>query len=251
MRLVFLEFGIAAWGCAALADFLVLCYILSMKIRSLGKKSRFLPLFVVLCFAAASCASNKGSSFEESDDFIVDDSGSGTVPLGSLDVGLTKALSSAISKETVVAIYDGANDIVTLEYLAAGGIHNRQYWTAQARSLFIRALSQYEIAYETRNLPTGFLTAGKREAYGTTEIRIQWWSTAFSNHSRGLSRLDFGYLFKDRSPYFVVTQNEAKDTYVSTKYTSSQVTLYFTRTMAKDLAVLFDEENIYAAYSRR
>jgi hypothetical protein len=222
-----------------------------MKIRSMVKKFRFLPLFIVLGFTALSCASNKGNSFEESDDFIADDSGIGTVPLGSLDVGLIKALSSAISKETIVAIYDGANDIVTLEYLAAGGIHHRQYWTAQARNIFIRALSQYEIAYETRNLPTGFLTAGKREIYGNSKIGIQWWSTAFSNHSRGTSRLDFGYLFKDRSPYFTVTQNEAKDTYVNAKYTSLQVTLYFTRSMAKDLAALFDEENIYAAYSRR
>jgi hypothetical protein len=211
----------------------------------------FFPLAIFLIFASVSCASNKAASFNEYDDFLGDDSGTSAIPLGGIDVGIIKALSSAVSKETAAAVYDGANDIVTLEFQGAGGTHYRQYWTAQARATFIKALAQYEIAYGTRNLPTGFLTAGKREAYGKTEIMIHWWSMKISNQSRGISRLDFGYLFKDHNPFFTITQNETKDTYVSPKYTSSQVTLYFTRAMAQDLIALFDEETLYAAYSRR
>jgi hypothetical protein len=74
---------------------------------------------------------------------------------------------------------------------------------------------------------------------------------SFSNHARGLSRLDFGYRFKDRSPYFTVTQSEAKDTYVNPKNSSTQVTMYFTRAMAQELAALFDEDNLYAVQNRR
>jgi hypothetical protein len=213
-------------------------------------KFRFFPLFVavVICL---SCAANKATSFKEGDDFMVDDSGTGSIPLGNIDVGITKAFSSAVSKENAAAVYDSANDIVTLEFKSAGAIHNRQYWTAKARETFIKALAQYEIDYEARDLPTGFLSSGKREIYGKAEILIHWWSLSFSNHARGVSRLDFGYRFKKRNPYFTVTQSEAKDTYVNPKNSSTQVTLYFTRVMAQELAALFNEENLYAVQNHR
>ncbi|MDR0451714.1 MAG: hypothetical protein LBH15_01565 [Treponema sp.] len=214
-------------------------------------KVHFFPLLVILVLANASCASNKAASFDENDDFLADDSGTGSVTLGNVEVGITKAFSSAVSKQDAVAVYDGANDIVALEFQSAGAVHNRQFWTAGARETFIKALAQYETDYEARNLPTGFLTSGKRNAYGKAEILIHWWALSFSNRARGRSRLDFGYLFKDRNPYFTVTQGEAKDTYVNTKNSSAQVTLYFTRAMAQDLAALFAEENLYAAISRR
>jgi hypothetical protein len=214
-------------------------------------KFRFLPMFVVFVFICGSCASNKASSFEEGDDFLADDSGTGSIALGNIDVGITKAFSSTVSKESAAAVYDRANDIVTLEFLSAGAVHNRQYWTAKARETFIKALAQYEINYEARNLPTGILSSGKREVYGKTEITIHWWALRFSNHARGISRLDFGYRFKKGSPYFTVTQSEAKDTYVNPKNNSAQVTIYFTRAMAQELASLFNEENLYAVQSRR
>ncbi|MDR2784917.1 MAG: hypothetical protein LBB83_03270 [Treponema sp.] len=214
-------------------------------------KFRFFPLLIVLVLAYGSCASNKASSFGEADDFLVDDSGTGSIPLGNIDVGLTKAMSSAVGKQNIAAVYDSANNIVTLEFLSAGAVHNRQYWTARARETFIRAFAQYEIDYEARNLPTGFLSSGKREIYGKTEITIHWWSMSFSNHARGSSRLDFGYRFKNHNPYFTVTQSEAKDTYVNSKNSSAQVTMYFTRAMAQELAALFDEENLYAVQNRR
>jgi hypothetical protein len=213
-------------------------------------KFHFLPLFVifVLCL---SCASNKASSFKEGDDFLMDDSGAGSISLGTIDVGITKAFSSAVSKENAAVVYDSANDIVTLEFKSAGGVHNRQYWTARARETFIQALAQYEIDYEARDLPTGFLSSGKREIYGKAEILIHWWALSFSNHARGVSRLDFGYRFQQRNPYFTVTQSETKDTYVNSNNSSAQVTLYFTRAMAQELASLFNEENLYAVQSRR
>ncbi|MDR1411682.1 MAG: hypothetical protein LBI91_05725, partial [Spirochaetaceae bacterium] len=198
-----------------------------------------------------SCASNKTVSFDENDGFLADDSGAGSVALGNVDVGITKMFSSAVSKEDAAAVYDSANDIVTLEFQSAGAVHNRQYWTARARETFIKTFAQYEIDYEARNLPRGFMSSGKRNVYGKSEIQIYWWALGFSNRSRGQSRLDFGYLFKDRSPYFTVTQNEAKDTYVNPKNNSAQVTLYFTRAMAQELAALFAEENLYAAINRR
>jgi hypothetical protein len=213
-------------------------------------KFRFFPLFIALVLLYGSCASNKDASFGEDDDFPADDSGA-AIPLGNIDVGLTKAFSSAVTKQSAAAVYDSANDIVTLEFLSAGAVHNRQYWTAGARDTLIKALAQYESAYEARDLPTGFLSSGKRAVYGKTEITIHWWSLSFSNHARGLSRLDFGYRFKDRSPYFTITQSEAKDTYVSSQNSSTQVTMYFTRAMARELAALFTEENLYAVQSRR
>jgi hypothetical protein len=214
-------------------------------------KMYFFPLLVILCLTGVSCASSKASSFGENDDFLADDSRSGSIPLGSVDVGITKAFSSAVSKESAAAVYDSAGDIVTLEFQSAGGVRNRQYWTANARETFIKALAQYEASYETRDLPRGFLSSGKRNIYGKAEILIHWWSLSFSNHARGQSRLDFGYLFKDRNPYFTVTQNAAKDVYVNSKNNSAQVTLYFTRAMAQELAALFAEENLYAVYTRR
>jgi hypothetical protein len=212
---------------------------------------RFFPLFAIFVFVCVSCASNKTSSFNEGDDFLADDFDAGSIPLGNIDVGLTKAFSSAVSRQSATAVYDGTNDIVTLEFISAGAVHNRQYWTARARETFIKALAQYEADYEARDLPTGFLSSGKREIYGKAEITIHWWSMSFSNHARGISRLDFGYRFKDHNPYFTVTQGEAKDTYVNTKNSSTQVTVYFTRAMAQELALLFNEENLYAVQNRR
>jgi hypothetical protein len=215
-------------------------------------KFRFLPLFAVFIFVCVSCASNKTSSYTEGDDFLAgDDSGAGSIPLGNIDVGFTKAFSSAVTRQSAAAVYDGANDIVTLEFPSAGAVHNRQYWTAMARETFVKAFAQYETAYEARDLPTGFLSSGKRAIYGKAEVMIHWWSLSFSNHARGISRLDFGYRFKDRNPYFTVTQGEAKDTYVNTKNSSTQVTMYFTRAMARELAAIFDEENLYAIQNRR
>ncbi|MDR1353497.1 MAG: hypothetical protein LBK05_09470 [Treponema sp.] len=215
-------------------------------------KMYFFPLLAVLVWGGVSCASNKTASFVgENDDFLTDDSGAGSVALGNVDVGIIKAFSSKVAKESAAAVYDGTNDIVTLEFQSAGGTHNRQYWTARARDGFIGALAQYEASYEARDLPRGFLSSGKRNVYGKSEILIHWWALSFSNRSRGQSRLDFGYLFKDRNPYFTVTQNEAKDTYVNPKNNSAQVTLYFTRAMAQELAALFAEENLYASISRQ
>jgi hypothetical protein len=214
-------------------------------------KMYFFPLLAALVLGGVSCASNQASSFGENDDFLADDSGGGSAALGNVDVGIIKAFSSKVAKESAAAVYDSANDIVTLEFQSAGGVHNRQYWTGRARDAFINALAQYEVSYEARDLPRGFLSAGKRNIYGKSEILIHWWALSFSNRSRGQSRLDFGYLFKDRSPYFTVTQNEAKDTYVNPKNNSTQVTLYFTRAMAQELAALFAEENLYAAVNRR
>jgi hypothetical protein len=213
-------------------------------------KVRFFPLFVILVIGCVSCASNKTSSFEGSDDFMTDDSGGASVPLGNIDVGLTGAFSSAVTRQSAAAVYDGANNVVTLEFLSAA-VHNRQYWTAGARETFIKALAQYEVDYEARNLPTGFLGSGKHNVYGKAEITIHWWSMSFSKHSRGVSRLDFGYRFKSRNPYFTVTQSGAKDTYVNLESNSAQVTMYFTRAMAQELAALFDEENLYAVQNRR
>jgi hypothetical protein len=218
-------------------------YILTMRFR-------FFPLFIIFVICL-SCASNKASSFKEGDDFLASDSGALSIPLGNIDVGITKAFSSVISREDAAAVYDSVNDIVTLEFKSAGAVHNRQYWTAGARETFIKALAQYEIDYEARNLPAGFLNSGKRAVYGKAEIPIHWWSLSFSNHARGISRLDFGYRFKDRAPYFTVTQSEAKDTYVNSQNSSTQVTLYFTRAMAQELAALFNEENLYAVQNRR
>jgi hypothetical protein len=213
-------------------------------------KFHFFPLLVILVFVCSSCASNTASSFDEGDDFLADDFGP-TIPLGNIDVGLTKAFSSAVSKQSAVAVYDSANNIVMLEFLSAGAVHNRQYWTAKARDTFIKAFAQYETAYEARDLPRGFLSSGKREIYGKAEITIHWWSMSFSNHARGLSRLNFGYSFKDRNPYFTVTQSETKDTYVNPKNSSTQVTMYFTRAMARELVAFFDEENLYTVRNRR
>jgi hypothetical protein len=174
------------------------------------------------------------------------------IPLGTVDAGIIRLFSSKVELMQVPLVYNPKTDAVTLEFRVQTTRY-RQFWTRRMRETFIRALAEYEEDYTAHELPQGSVNKTAR-AYATMRGKAEWWLFAITTEYQGFPYMDLGYRFvtvagedgsKRRSPYFTVSQRKAKDIreQVPNKRAESlNIVLYFTRTMAQDLAAYFDEE---------
>jgi hypothetical protein len=148
-----------------------------------------------------------------------------------------------LKKNNIEVIYFPADDVVALQF-RIDFITVYQFWSRSNRSGFITALQRYKEDYEQRNLVNNFRKT--RRIYGRHLGYCVWQSTTFFKPGDRYSYpfIDIGYCFKDKMPYFSVTQREANNENQQTKSsqrTSAPFMIYFTRAQADVLAGLFDQ----------
>jgi hypothetical protein len=195
--------------------------------------AKFFLCIPVLAILLASCTT---TAAPRRDSMVADID---PIPAGTIEAGYTKMFSSRILQMEVPLTYNPRTDSVYLEFRYQT-VNYRQYWDLPSREVFIAAVSRYKEDYDARNLPSG---RRSRRAYGSVPAMTEWATIKFTTVSQSYPRIDLGYVFENNSPYFITTQQEAKNVLDSTANNSSiRIILYFTRTMAEDLAALFDRD---------
>ena len=147
-----------------------------------------------------------------------------------------------LRKGTVNVIYFPDEDAVALQYRESLYTYH-QFWSFEGRDVFLKALEQYAEDFTARNFTNS--SRRSRRTYGTVEGFLIWQMHSFTTQARGNMDVELGYFFKNRAPYFTVTQREAEyihPEFKSENRTSKTIIMYFTRAQAAELAALFDRQ---------
>ena len=162
---------------------------------------------------------------------------------GSADAQFDKVFGvGPLEKRDVAVSYFPADDVVCLRF-RVDLVGYRQYWDQANRAAFIEALDRYKEDYDQKNLPAKG-SRGKRQ-YGTIRGLLIWETHRFSHLNYSYPKLELGYYFKNRSPYFTVTQREAPNEEPASKQgnpRSRNIVMYLTRAQADSIAALFAQD---------
>jgi hypothetical protein len=159
---------------------------------------------------------------------------------GSAEAQVDKPLGG-LRKTDVKVYYYPDDDAVCLEF-RADTVTYSQFWSREGRDAFTAALERYKADFEGRNLAAK--SSKTKRVYGEVQGYLAWGVLLIlTQPARGVVRVELGYTFKDRSPFFSVFQRSAeyKDE-ESRKTTSANVLVYFTRAQAEAVAGLFNQE---------
>jgi len=196
-------------------------------------------LLIVLVLSA--CAST-GEKKEEVEVFKVDLK-SQNIPLGEIEVQLPPLMGlGKIKKIVIPVLYFPREDAVCLQY-KKDFITYHQFWNKKGRQDFINALAMYNEEYDSRTLK---VNSGRKEkqAYGITQGYLTWQQFSFSILAKAPMDIQLGYTFKERTPYFLVSQLEADYIDPMTRDQNRRslvIPFFFTRAQAANLEVLFDQ----------
>jgi len=195
-------------------------------------------IFFSLCILISACNTTGRVKVE---DFKVNMNSPQTA-IGEVDLQFDTLMGMGpLKKQTVFVSYFPREDVICLKYKYEFYNYN-QFWDKKARLNFINALAKYNEDYEARNLQRG--SSKSQQKYGTVRSYLVWQQFAFTVQAYANMNLDFGYTFKDKSPYFSVYQREAeyidKDARDNNRI-SPDITMYFTRVQAAELADLFEQ----------
>jgi hypothetical protein len=193
-----------------------------------------------LLFTLIFCTCNTTGRTEK-EEFIVS-LNSRQTQIGEIEAQFNPPLSmGSIKKQTVKVLYFPQEDAVCLQYRHEFVTYH-QFWSAGGRLLFTEALARYNEDYDARNLNS---RGGRRtrSTYGSVQGYLIWQLYSFTIQARANMKLDVGYEFKQRAPYFVVNQGVAEyreEISRDNNKNSPIIALYFTRAQAAELAALFD-----------
>jgi hypothetical protein len=165
------------------------------------------------------------------------------IPLGTVEMQRDRNFPfSGLERTDVNVIYFPEEDAVCLNYRSDFFTYHF-FWDVDGRELFLKALETYNRDFDNRNLPNN--PRRTRAAYGSTDGFLIWQEFSFARRLEANMIIEIGFLFRERSPYFAVTQKQAVvyDVSDSREETLSQeITMYFTRAQAQELADFFSEE---------
>jgi len=165
------------------------------------------------------------------------------VPVGSVEMQLNRALLG-LKKTNVNITYSPVEDAVCLEFKRST-ITNYQFFSRANRTVFLKALEKYIEDYDNKKLVNDKTT---KNIYGSDEGYLIWKLTRISTQYYANIDFSFGYQFKEKSPFFTITQGEAvfEDIFAKSKdekyATNGEFQLYFTRAQALELAAYFDQQ---------
>jgi hypothetical protein len=169
------------------------------------------------------------------------DSRSVQVEIGSAEAQFDQVIPlTKLQKEEVKVSYYPDEDLVCLQFRREF-ITYYQYWYKAGRQAYMNSLEKYKADYESRRLPKKNRSA---KEYNQAECFLVWETMNISSKGRSFPKVDIGYILRDNSPYFTLSQLEAEnvDTFTQRdKEKSNRQTLYFTRAQADELAVFFDQ----------
>jgi len=146
-----------------------------------------------------------------------------------------------IKKQNVIVLYFPKEDAVCLRYKYEFFTYN-QFWDRRGRRIFINALKEYNEDYEMRNLKRN--SKKSQQKYGSVRGYLVWQQASFTVRAFANMDVDLGYGFKEKSPYFTVLQRDAEYIDAMTRdnsRTSQNITMYFTRAQAAELAEIFEQ----------
>ena len=148
-------------------------------------------------------------------------------------------------KVTLVNVsYFPFEDAVCLHYKYA--MENfYQFWSREGRDAFVKALEEYNKDFQEQNLVRNKANATKNR-YGSVEGYLTWQQYKISVMAKANMNVMFGYVFKEKAPFFTVTQGEAlyKDRSREKEKNKKlgEIPMYLTRAQAEELAALFDRQ---------
>jgi uncharacterized protein YceK len=165
------------------------------------------------------------------------------IPLGTVEAQLDTAFLG-LKKVAVNVTYSPVEDALCLEF-TRNTVINYQFFHRAGRALFLDAVKKYEQDYDERNLVENKTSKNK---YGSEEGYLIWKLTRISYQYHDNVDFSFGYLFKEKSPFFTITQGAAvhEDIFAqksSEKYmTNGEFQLFLTRAQSTELAAFFDQQ---------
>jgi len=165
------------------------------------------------------------------------------VPVGTVEAQLDGAIMG-LKKVNINVSYSPVEDAVCLEF-KRNTITNYQFFDRPGRTAFLKALEKYTDDFEGKNLVNNKKT---KYQYGNTEGYLIWKVTKVSEQNRDNVDFSFGYLFKERSPFFTITQGEVVFDEIFAKNNSEKIKtngefqLFFTRAQSMELAAYFDQQ---------
>jgi hypothetical protein len=149
-------------------------------------------------------------------------------------------------KEVEVSIlYFPVEDAACLQYRT--DTHTfYQFWSRESREAFISGYEDYNNDFTRQNLRRN--SSGKtRKQYGTVNGYLIWQMSRFTVRASGHIDMELGYYFKEKSPFFSVTQGNAYyENYAGSESTkdmnSGERPMYFTKAQASKVAECFDQQ---------
>lgn len=198
---------------------------------------------VVLALTFVTCNTTP-SQVEEK--FTVDMS-SPQLPVGEIETQIERAFPLSGLRQIIVTIsYFPYEDAVCLRYRSDFFTYN-QFWSLDGREAFLKALETYVKDYAERDLD--MRARGSKSKYGAVEGYLTWQMQSFTRRVAANMSLEFGYAFNEGSPYYAVTQKQT--TYEDpisdeNNMESQEITMYFTRAQARELAAFFDQDLLRA-----
>jgi len=172
------------------------------------------------------------------------------LPVGEIETQINRGFPlSGIRKIVVTASYFPYEDAVCLRYRSDFFTYY-QFWSQSGREVFLKALETYNGDYSVRNLDAR--NKNSKNVYGTTEGFLIWQEQSFTRRVSANMNIEMGYAFNDGSPYYSVTQKQTfYDDPINDQNDmgSQEITMYFTRAQAQELALLFNQQYLRSLVS--
>ena len=158
-----------------------------------------------------------------------------------------KTAFGTLKEEDALCIYNIETGLAGFAAWYRGGMYH-VLLNKVGRSLFREAVDRYLDDFENKRLNRKGLHT---KEYGEHSVSLQWGSFATMIGNRARSKVQFGYEFKDGSPYFLLSvpsaENEEYNAGRSKISASLTLRFYFTKAMTSQMMNALAEENIEAA----
>jgi hypothetical protein len=173
------------------------------------------------------------------------------VSAGSFTAQFDKFFSSELNTAAVEVIFHPRLNSAALVFRYQV-VTYRQFWDENGRRQFTESLEQYKTDYSERNLINKYRQT--RAIYGKTNGRLEWETFKLAKTRISSPVIEIGYRFRrvnnNDMPFFTILMRSAKEQADSGDSSnlpdSRQISMYFTRVQAEELAKLFDQSYLLA-----
>jgi len=165
--------------------------------------------------------------------------------VGAVEVQFDRFFSSKVNKAEIEAVFHPRLNAVSLEFKYEY-LTYRQFWDESARKKFATSLELYKKDFEGGKLTNNYRKT--RDIYGRVKGRVEWVAFKYTRTHVSNPTIEIGYRFKEKTPFFATFMRSAKelgsDEDNSDSMDSKQISIYFTRAQADELAGFFDQARL-------
>jgi hypothetical protein len=174
------------------------------------------------------------------------------VSAGIIEAEFDRIFSSKLDKSEVEVVFHPRLNAVTLEFRYEL-IRYRQFWNEAARQQFTAALEHYKADYAAQNLINRHKKT--RAIYGKVKGRTEWETFKYAKTRIAHPNIELGYRFVGEMPFFTTLMRSVKEESdsidSSPQLDSQQISMYFTRAQADNLAKLFDQSYLMGLLEKK